>query len=180
MLGWSIIARACRSASKRAITCRVSMPGLMIFSATRRSTGSFLLGHVDHAHAPFADLLQQLVGADLRAGLFEGGLVERGKEGVGGCVHDAAPAVVGLQQTFHLPPQLRIAVASAVQVGLPLVRRLDLNRCTENRVHARFFAHRSTPDLTFQLPMRRNGSGRPRRFQEFLAGRYLYRRVSEK
>jgi hypothetical protein len=40
MFGWSIIARACRSASKRAITCRVSMPGLMIFSATRRSTGS--------------------------------------------------------------------------------------------------------------------------------------------
>ena len=26
-----------------------------------------LLGHVDHAHAPFADLLQELVGADLRS-----------------------------------------------------------------------------------------------------------------
>ena len=41
MFGWSIIARAWRSASKRAITCRVSMPGLMIFKATRRLTGSF-------------------------------------------------------------------------------------------------------------------------------------------
>ena len=39
MLGWSIRARACRSASKRAITCRVSMPGLMIFRATLRRTG---------------------------------------------------------------------------------------------------------------------------------------------
>ena len=39
MLGWSIIASACRSASKRAITCRVSIPGLMIFSATLRRTG---------------------------------------------------------------------------------------------------------------------------------------------
>ncbi len=29
-----------------------------------------LLGHVDHAHAAFADLLQQLVGADDRAGSF--------------------------------------------------------------------------------------------------------------
>ena len=66
MLGWSISARACRSASKRAMTCRLSMPGLMIFSATLRCTGSALLGHVDHAHAPFADLLQQLVRADLR------------------------------------------------------------------------------------------------------------------
>ena len=29
-----------------------------------------LLGHEDDAHAPFADLLQQLVGADDRAGAF--------------------------------------------------------------------------------------------------------------
>ena len=68
MFGWSIKASACRSASKRAITCRVSMPGLMIFSATLRWTGCVLLGHEHHAHAPFADLLQQLVGADDRAG----------------------------------------------------------------------------------------------------------------
>ena len=33
-------ARACRSASKRAITSRLSMPGLMILSATLRRTGS--------------------------------------------------------------------------------------------------------------------------------------------
>ena len=39
MLGWSISASAWRSASKRAITCRVSMPSLMIFRATRRTTG---------------------------------------------------------------------------------------------------------------------------------------------
>ena len=40
MFGWSIIATACRSASKRAITCRVSIPGLIIFSATVRWIGS--------------------------------------------------------------------------------------------------------------------------------------------
>ena len=40
MFGWSIRASACRSASKRAITCLVSMPSLMIFSATLRRTGS--------------------------------------------------------------------------------------------------------------------------------------------
>ena len=32
--------QACRSASKRAMTCRVSMPGLMILSATVRRIGS--------------------------------------------------------------------------------------------------------------------------------------------
>ncbi len=40
-----------------------------------------LLGHVDDAHAAFADLLQQLVGADLGAGLFGDGLVDGGSLG---------------------------------------------------------------------------------------------------
>ena len=40
IFGWSIIANAWRSASKRPITSRLSLPGLMIFSATFRRTGS--------------------------------------------------------------------------------------------------------------------------------------------
>ena len=40
MLGWSISASACRSASNRAMTWAESMPGLMIFRATLRRTGS--------------------------------------------------------------------------------------------------------------------------------------------
>ena len=40
MFGWSIIASACRSASKRASTWAVSMPSLMTLSATRRRMGS--------------------------------------------------------------------------------------------------------------------------------------------
>ena len=79
MLGWSIIARAWRSASNRAMTCFVSMPGLMTFRATLRRTGCGLLGDVDDAHAPLADLLHQLVGADDRAGAF--GLRGDGIEG---------------------------------------------------------------------------------------------------
>ncbi len=39
MLGWSISASACRSASKRATTCALSMPGRTTLSATRRLTG---------------------------------------------------------------------------------------------------------------------------------------------
>ena len=66
MFWWSIIASACRSASKRAMTCSLSMPGLMILSATLRRTGCVLLGHVNDAHAPFADLLEQMVGTDPR------------------------------------------------------------------------------------------------------------------
>ena len=40
MFGWSIRASACRSASKRAMTCRESMPALISLTATRRLTGS--------------------------------------------------------------------------------------------------------------------------------------------
>ena len=64
MFGWSIRASACRSASNRATTCRVSIPGLITFRATCRRTGSVLLGHEDDAHPALADLLQQLVRAD--------------------------------------------------------------------------------------------------------------------
>ena len=39
IFGWSIKASACRSASKRAMTCFESMPALMSFSATTRLTG---------------------------------------------------------------------------------------------------------------------------------------------
>ena len=69
MLGWSIRARAWRSAPNRARTWRLSMPALMSLSATVRLHRLRLLGHVDRAHAPLADRLQQLVGADDRAGL---------------------------------------------------------------------------------------------------------------
>ena len=64
MLGWSIRASACRSASKRAITCRVSIPALMTLTATWRLDRLGLLGHEDHAHAALADLLEQLVRPD--------------------------------------------------------------------------------------------------------------------
>ena len=43
------------------------MPGLMILSATLPADRLLLLGHEDHAHAAFADLLQELVGADHRS-----------------------------------------------------------------------------------------------------------------
>ena len=67
MLGWSIIASACRSASKRATTWRVSIPSLMIFSARLPPDRLLLLGQVDAAEPAFADQLQQRVLPDLLA-----------------------------------------------------------------------------------------------------------------
>ena len=63
MLGWSIIARACRSCSKRGSTACESMPGLMSFERDLALDRLGLLGDPDLAHAPFADLLLQRVAA---------------------------------------------------------------------------------------------------------------------
>ena len=75
MLGWSISARAWRSASKRAMTSSVSMPGLMTLRATLAADGLVLLGHEDDAHAAFADFFQELVGTDARSRPFRRWLV---------------------------------------------------------------------------------------------------------
>ena len=82
MLGWSIRASACRSASNRASTARESMPILISFSATCRLTGCGLLGPVDGAHAPLAEDFEQRVpaGDDLAR---DGSAGAVGRRGVG-------------------------------------------------------------------------------------------------
>ena len=135
MLGWSIRARACRSASNRASTWRLSMPALMILSATMRRTGCGLLGHVDRAHAPFADRLQQLVGADDRAGQ----LGRRGAEvtderrgGSGRRFEEAAGVVVDLQQGLDPLPQ-RPNRRRTPPAGTPGACRVVLIQCGDKR-----------------------------------------------
>ena len=64
MLGWSISARACRSASKRAIDLAGVHARLDDLQRHLAADRLLLLGHEDDAEAAFADLLQELVGAD--------------------------------------------------------------------------------------------------------------------
>ena len=79
ILGWSIIASACRSASKRAITCRVSMPGLMILSATVRWIGSVCSAMKTTPMPPSPICCEQLVRPDDRSrSLDERGIVSDG------------------------------------------------------------------------------------------------------
>jgi hypothetical protein len=51
--------------------------GLDDFERDAAADGLVLLGHEDDAHATFADLLEQLIGADLGAGRFERRLGDR-------------------------------------------------------------------------------------------------------
>ncbi len=109
-----------------------------------------LLGHVDDAHAAFADLLEQLVRADDRAGLF--------RERRGGCrrlggrsVQDAARGVVGGQEGLDALPQRVVAAAGALQVG----RAFGPGRFFQNSGKKRFFSiggrHGSAPETGFSL-----------------------------
>jgi hypothetical protein len=68
-----------------------------------------LLGHVDDAHAAFADLLEQLVRAEARAGAFAAfGLAGGVRAGGGGrdgrLLQEAAGLKMGGDQLLHLPP----------------------------------------------------------------------------
>ena len=67
MLGWSINPSAWRSASKRAMTERVSMPSFNHFKRDAAADGFLLLGHIDNATTAFADFLEELVPVNRRA-----------------------------------------------------------------------------------------------------------------
>ena len=133
MLGWSISARACRSASKRAITWRVSMPGLMIFRATLRRTGCGLLGHEDGAHAAFADLLQQLVGADQACrGFSVTGWSRVAATHDGTPVEKGSSSLVRVKQHFDLAAQVGVVAASLAKKRIPGVRSVFVDRGEED------------------------------------------------
>ena len=110
------------------MTCLVSMPSLMILSATRRRTGSVLLGHVDHAAAAFADLLQQLVAAERLAHGFVGRIgeieLDRGPRGFGLRGQQRFGLLVRGEQRFEALAQGRVAFAHDIEKRGALLRRL--------------------------------------------------------
>ena len=139
MFGWSIIARACRSASKRAMTWWLSMPGLMILRRDLAADRLLLLGHVDDAHAAFADLLEQLVRADDRAGALRDrrftGRAARFDRWCRRLLHEVAGFVDRLQQAVDLRSQVGVVAASLVQVSGSFTGRFDLQDSTEDTSH---------------------------------------------
>ena len=77
-----------------------------------------LLGHVDNAHAAFADFLEQLVRADDGARTFGGERAGRGEgEGRRRSIQNAARGLMRRQQGFDAYTQGGVSAAGAVQVG---------------------------------------------------------------
>ena len=79
-----------------------------------------LLGHPDYAHAAFANLLQELVRADDRAGAF--GRSMPFDRGSCGRFQKARALLVPLQQLLDSPAKNRVVGASTIQEGRSLCR----------------------------------------------------------
>ena len=92
-----------------------------------------LLGHVDRAHAAFADLLQELVGADDRAGalgcrrLIEGGPVSRR------CFEKRSHLLMMQEQLLDLTTKHFVVAALPSEVRQALFGRSDFHRLQEDR-----------------------------------------------
>jgi hypothetical protein len=74
-----------------------------------------LLGNEDDAHATFADLFQELVGADDGARAFGDRFIDGGGHDSGGRFQEAARLVVRAQEGLDALPQLRIGSTLLVQ-----------------------------------------------------------------
>ena len=104
--------------------------------------GPGLLGHEDGAHAAFADLLEQLVGADHRAGTLAQGFIGSGwRPATLLAVENPFSLGMRFEQQGDLLAQLWVAAAGLVQERFPLGGRLlyhgqeDLPDSLEVRVH---------------------------------------------
>ena len=111
MPGWSIIASACRSASKRAMTCFVSIDRLL------------LLGEIHRPEPAFADQLQEFVLVDDRAGAFGKRRAQGGVVSHGGRTEKVPRRIVRAKERFHTIAKARIARAGAIQKRAALGRR---------------------------------------------------------
>jgi hypothetical protein len=85
--------------------------------------GFLLFGHIDDPASPFADLLQQLVGADTVPGVF-GGAEANCEGGLGrGCSQIIGSALFGLEQRPNSFEQFNVTCAGLLQICFPLLRR---------------------------------------------------------
>src|SRR5262249_41798636 len=85
-----------------------------------------LLGHEDDAEAAFADLLQQLVRPDHRAGAFaDGGGIDRGDglEGWGVAEQELPRRLIGPDQPLDPRPPAGVPGAGPIEEGRPCFRR---------------------------------------------------------
>ena len=117
------------------MTCFGVHPQLDHLESDATADRVLLLGHIDHPAAAFADLLQQLVGADLVTGFFGGWC---GKDD-GGMLwwrnrvfKKRAGLIVGQQKFLDFRAQPVVAATGTVQISRPFCWRVPGRRLGQN------------------------------------------------
>ena len=96
------------------------MPGLMIFNATRRRTGSSCSAMINHPAATFANLRQQLVTSDKAARLLIG--LNPASDPLHDPLHrrmfqEVSDAIMNFQQRLDLLAKIAVTRAHSIQVS---------------------------------------------------------------
>ena len=105
----------------------------MSFKATLRWTGCSLLGHEDRAHAPFANLLQELVGADDGARAFGRGRLIKGGRAARLRFEKRSHLLMMQEQLLDLPAKHFVVTALPSEERHTLFGRGDFHRLQEDR-----------------------------------------------
>ena len=121
-----------------------------------------LLGHVDRAHAPFADLLQQLVRPNHRAGGFRRNCqVDGGGKAGGRGFQKAAGTKVILDQLLHAGSKGLVIAATVLDEPLPLFDLRDFDGGGQNTLDIGHFCldGRSSPESVPNQCVNRDRAG---------------------
>ncbi len=133
--------------------------------------GPLLFRHVDHAHAPFADLLQQLVGPDLRAWLFGHRLGMTTFKGGSRRCKEAARVAMRSEKALDPLTQIRILAAGSIEHRSPCLGVGQIQGLGEDGFFGRGCRpHGRTPAGNFVLPSMRDPAGKALTIFRFLSG----------
>jgi hypothetical protein len=103
------------------------------FEGYLATNGLILLGHIDDAHTALADLLQQLVRADARAGIFRRENLVGGRPNGIWCVQYTLRRLVRPQEGLDFGAKCRVAFAGPVEIGSALVAACHLDGLEKDR-----------------------------------------------
>ena len=98
-----------------------------------------LIGHVDDAKTPLADLLEEFIGADDRAGFLGDGLVDGGYVDSTVVLKKLPELGLGMEKKFNAAMQSWVVSTCPIEIGRTLGGRFPVHRCIEDGFDFGFF-----------------------------------------
>src|SRR5262249_26019606 len=126
MLGWTMRARACRSDSKRATTWAVSIPGLMILSATLRCTGCTCSAMKTTPKPPSPIFSSSLYEPTRVPRAFGDMMLANVRHSLGRRLQETGVLVINAEHGFEMCDCCGVAGTGLFKIQTAYVRRVDL------------------------------------------------------